>query len=289
MRADKSVRLPVSQEKYVWAANASTTETDFNFNLEKLEGVNRAASVYLKQIPATKWALFSHYLTTRLYGWRTTNFVESEQARSLKLKPRQMLPYEYFKSYANILMREAYSSAKLAASWVDKQRILTPRAEGKLQREMMEAPSYSVNFSTHDVAFVSRVNVPLKQRRVELGSDGPYCSCEQWLQHGISCRHIIAVLQARSNSETASAISMMADCYKVDHYKQQLSSIEIPEEVLLKHDRTLQPAQFNRQAGRPRKRRIRSRGENGRVRKVYVCGKCGKADGHNRASCKKGE
>jgi hypothetical protein len=161
-----------------------------------------------------------------------------------------MLPFEYFKSYANILMRETYKNAKLAASRVNKQRILTPRAKGKLQREMMEVPCCSVNFSTHDVTFVSQVNMPLKQRRVELGSDGPCCSYVQWLQHGFSCRHIIAVLQARSNPETGSAIiSMMADCYKVDHYKKQLSSIEIPEEVLLKRDSTLLPAQFNRQDG----------------------------------------
>lgn len=38
--------------------------------------------------PPEKWDLYPHFAVRPLYGWRTTNFVESEQARSLKLKPR---------------------------------------------------------------------------------------------------------------------------------------------------------------------------------------------------------
>jgi hypothetical protein len=80
----------------VWATNAATTEVAFNFNLKQLADVNPSAEEYLKQILAAKWAVLSHYQTTRPYGWHTTNFVKSEQARSSKLKPRHMLPFEYF-------------------------------------------------------------------------------------------------------------------------------------------------------------------------------------------------
>jgi hypothetical protein len=34
-----------------------------------------------------------------LYRWRTTNFVESEQTKSLRLKPRLLLPSKYFRAY----------------------------------------------------------------------------------------------------------------------------------------------------------------------------------------------
>lgn len=284
MRSDKAVRLSVSQEKFVWAANASLTEVDFNFNLNSLAEVNPSAVEYLRKIPAAKWALYSHYQSTRLYGWRTTNFVESEQARSLKLKPRLMLPYEYFKAYAIIMMGEVHARAKSAERWRTEERLLTPRAEHKLQHEIQDAASYCVNQSSDSVAFVSRVNVPLKQRRVELRTDGPMCSCIVWVQHGVVCRHIIVMSQRGSGSDAI--YNMMADYYKLSRYSQGLIPIEIPEETILDRDDELLPALYQQQAGRPRKRRIRSRGETGRTRKLYKCGKCGKSDGHNRATCR---
>jgi hypothetical protein len=98
----KTVCLHVSQEKFVWVAYTPTTEVVFNFNLKQLPDTNPSAAEYLKQILAAKWGHFSHYRTNRLYGWRTTNIVESEQALSLKLKPRQLLQFENFKANANI-------------------------------------------------------------------------------------------------------------------------------------------------------------------------------------------
>ncbi|RLN90223.1 hypothetical protein BBJ28_00026373, partial [Nothophytophthora sp. Chile5] len=171
MRSDKSVRLAVSQEKFVWAANAATTVTDFNLNMQKLAEVNSAAKCYLDQIPVKQWTLFPHFFTARLYGWRTTNFVESEQARSLKLKPRLMLPYEYFKAYATIIMSESFTRLKLSKKWMAEQRLLTPRAEHKFQLELRDSANYTVTFSSSNVAFVARVNYPLKQRRVEFCLD----------------------------------------------------------------------------------------------------------------------
>lgn len=286
MRSDKNVRLVVSQEKFVWAANAATTLIDFNFNMQKLAEVNPAAKFYLDQIPVKQWTLYPHYRTARLYGWRTTNFVESEQARSLKLEPRLMLPYEYFKAYATIIIGESYMRSKLSKTWIAEQRLLTPRAEHKFQRELRDSANYSVAFSSDSVAFVSRVDVPLKQQRVEFDVNGPHCSCVQWCQHGLPCRHVIAVSHAREGMEPHAVIRMAASCYKVSNYKQGLVALEVPEESTLMRDDSLLPAQVHRQAVRPRKRRIRSRGEAGRVRKLYKCGKCGKTDGHNSASCR---
>lgn len=284
MRSDKAVRLLVSQEKFVWAANAAESEVDFSFNLDALAAVNSSAAEYLRKIPACKWSLYSHYTTTRLYGWRTTNFVESEQARSLKLKPRLMLPFEFFQSYATIMMGEARTRSKLASRWMSEDRLLTPRAERKLQQEIRDAASYTVNFSSDSVAFVVRVNAPLKPRRVMLVPDQPTCSCAVWVQHGIVCRHIVAMSQCENSA--SSVVSMVADCYKVAQYSRGLMPLEIPEQASLHCDPDLLPALFQKQAGRPRKRRIRSRGETGRTRKLYKCGKCGKADGHNSATCR---
>ena len=75
----------------MWTALAATTEAAFNDAITKLSRVSTCAAEYLRYNPAAKWALFN-FKTIRLYGWSTTIFVESEEARSLKLKPRLMLP-----------------------------------------------------------------------------------------------------------------------------------------------------------------------------------------------------
>ncbi|RLN88115.1 hypothetical protein BBJ28_00019684 [Nothophytophthora sp. Chile5] len=120
MRSDKAVRLLVSQNTFVRATNASTIEAEFHISIQKLADVNTAAAQYLKDIPVTNWTLYTHYRTTRFYGWRTANYVENEQARNLKLKPRHMLLYEYFVAYANILMKEANDRKKYVEAWEKK-------------------------------------------------------------------------------------------------------------------------------------------------------------------------
>lgn len=93
MRSDKSVRLAVSQDKFIWAAK---TRNEFEAAINNLSQVNAAAAQYLTEIPVEKWVFYPYYDNTPLHGWRTTNFVESEQAKSLLLKPRLMLPFEFF-------------------------------------------------------------------------------------------------------------------------------------------------------------------------------------------------
>ncbi|CEG39276.1 reverse transcriptase [Plasmopara halstedii] len=84
-RANKTVRLTVTQEQFVWEENAAVSYVDYDVAIGKLNDVNPAATIYLSAIPASKWTLHPHVTTTPLYGWRTTNFVESEQANSLRL------------------------------------------------------------------------------------------------------------------------------------------------------------------------------------------------------------
>lgn len=270
----------------MWAANAATTEDLFEAELKKLEGFNKNAAVYLRAVPAVKWALYPHFKTRPLYGWRTTNFVESEQAKSLKLKPRLMLPFEFFKCYATILMGDVYARSQQVQLWVKTGRAVTPRAEAKFQSQLKESEEYTAVGSDDHVAYVSRVTQPLKQRRVDTTSMA--CSCETWLQLKIPCRHIIAALNSRQKLPEISALA--GKCYHVATYQTTVGSMEIPEDHSLVNDPSVLPAKFIRQAGRPKKRRIRSRGEGGeRVRRPYKCGKCGRTDGHNRVTCRLSE
>lgn len=285
MRADKQIKLAVVHEGFVWRAQAARTASGYDDALADLRHANTSAATYLGAIPAANWALYPHYDSTPLYGWRTTNFVESEQARALKLKPRLMLPYEFFRAYANIMMSEAYIRQKQWTQWTSSGLTITPRAETKFQNELKRMPQYTATFSSPDIVFVARVGQLLTQRRVNISK--PHCTCTAWAQNHVVCRHILTGLQASVG--LGNALEMMGTCYKVDEFSTPQDALNIPTDDELTNDESLLPARFHRQAGRPRKWRIRSRGENEGVhgaRKLYRCSVCGVADGHNKATCR---
>jgi hypothetical protein len=282
MRSDKNVRLAVSQDKFVWAANAAKTRDEFEAAITNLSQVNAAAAQYLTEIPVEKWALYPYYDNTPLHGWRTTNFVESEQAKSLRLKPRLMLPFEFFKAYMTILMGGCFDRVQLHKKWTEAGLKVTPRTHGKIQEQLKEASEYVVTHSSEDVAFVARISNPLKQRRVDV--KGSTCSCATWRQQRIPCRHLIAIFEQRHSKDKI--FEIVGPSHMVSSYEQSLGSLEVPEDNTLVADSTLHPAPFVRQAGRPKKRRIRSQGETGgKARKAYRCTRCGIV-GHNKRTCR---
>ena len=157
MRADKTVKLGVNQDKLVWAAQGAKTIDGFDAAMALLANSNEPAAAYLRAIPPANWALHPHYCATPLYGWRTTNFVESEQARSLKLKPRLMLPYDFFRAYGSILMTEGFDRLQQMDEWTKERRIATPRIESKFHSELSNTTCFRVAFSSNSVAFVSHI------------------------------------------------------------------------------------------------------------------------------------
>lgn len=173
--ADKKVRLAISQENFVWQANSTTSVEEFERALDGLNKFNSEAEKYLLCIPVEKWILHPHHEFTPLFGWRTTNFVESEQARSLKLKPRMMLPFEFFKAIFKILMGERRTRQQLCEEWARQGHLVTSRAEKKLT-QLKLAAEYIAVFSSDLIAFVVHVTSPMTQRRINI--EAPYCSCE---------------------------------------------------------------------------------------------------------------
>jgi len=155
----------------------------------------------------------------------------------------------------------------------------------QVRRRVKQAAVYTVAVSSNTVAYVVRINHIGRPRRVD-ASNISY-TCSTWLQHGVPCRHVLAVL--KQTVELDGAMELMADCYSVTSYAQDQRASELPDHAALEADKSLLPARIQRQAGRPRKRPICSRGERGkapRVRGVYKCGKCGIADGHHSATCR---
>jgi hypothetical protein len=206
MRADKKVKLSVAHKAISWRAQGAETLAQYTAAIDDLAAVNSSAGVYLHAIPPVQWALHPHYSDRPLYGWRTTNFVESEQAKSLRLRPRLMLPYEYFRAYTQIMMAEAYLRLNQSDTWLAAGRVATPRAESKFQSELKQSTFYTVSFSSETVAYTSRIDHQDKPRRVDTAL--PACTCAMWLQLGIPCRHLMAILKCKG--ELAGALHHMA-------------------------------------------------------------------------------
>lgn len=282
LRGDKTIRLTASQEGLVWRAQAATTQSAFDSALSELDAVNPGAARYLRSLLPERWALHPHFTSTPLFGWRTSNFVESEQARALRLKPRKMLPYEFFRAYTKIIMRECYQQQCNAAEWSINSRYLTPKAESKLQHELQRIPSYVVDFSSLEVCYVSHRSFAL-ETNIEVRLDEPCCRCATWLQHRMPCVHLLAALDAAGR--TSDAPKLFARYYTTAAYREHQQLIRLPVDDKLEVDASIRPSLLYAQAGRPRKRRMRSRGEL-RARDVYRCKQCGARDGHNSATCR---
>ena len=93
-------------------------------------------------------------------------------------------------------------------------------------------------------------------------------------------------LVSTSQDVKDSAFQFFVDCYKADTFVTSVGKIMIPKDSQLVRDSAIEPAATVRQAGKPIKRHIRSRGETGgKARKAYKGGKCGKTD-HNQILCR---
>jgi hypothetical protein len=160
--------------------------------------------------------------------------------------------------------------------------VVTPKAEAKLQQELRRIPDYTVAFSSSSVSYVSHSSSNLEPN-IEVILDPPTCACLTWNQFGLPCRHLLALLYASGRIERA--IDLFKSWYTVSASAEHLVALRLPSEDVLVRDQQLQAPPRIRQAGRPRKRRIRSRGEM-RSRAVYRCRKCGARDGHTKATCR---
>ena len=130
--------------------------------------------------------------------------------------------------------------------WRKEGRTVTPRAEQKLQIQVMDAAGYGVTFSSDNVEFVARFCNQLEQHRVDTKKAS--CSCETWKQHEISCRHLITTLRAVDTPTIA--YELMGNCYNVAAYQASVGTLEVAEDHVLKSDLNILPAVYIRQAGR---------------------------------------
>ena len=125
--------------------------------------------------------------------------------------------------------------------------------------QLKKSKDYVVTFRLEHVAFVDHDKYSLAQRRVDTSPANRLCST--WKQQKLPCRYLLAMLTTHDVKD--SAFQFFGDCYKVDTFVTSVGKIVIPKDLQLARDTAIKPAATVRQAGRSRKRRVRSRGETG--------------------------
>nr|CCA25834.1 conserved hypothetical protein [Albugo laibachii Nc14] len=101
-------------EAKICGLQSSKTENEFNDKMKKIrldmesrgkkEEVIRPITQYVMDTEPEKWALYASIGVKKLCGWRTTDFVESENGASIPM--RYMYPYDFFRSVLEKFMEQ---------------------------------------------------------------------------------------------------------------------------------------------------------------------------------------
>ncbi|KAH7853637.1 hypothetical protein Vadar_004959 [Vaccinium darrowii] len=165
--------------------------------------------------------------------------------------------------------------SKKASEWVGK---FCPKIDQKLYNAYQESRTWVVSPSANGVFEVHSdptVSVDLVTRN---------CSCQKWQQDGFPCCHAVGVIASAGKD-----LSYYVDpYYYADTYRASYShSIHpIPTLWMPRHptnEDVILPPLSKKPPGRPKSRRIPSRGE--KVSQIR-CGRCHKLGNHNRSTCK---
>ena len=93
-------------ENIIWWAQAATSYKECQMELSILAMADEKASKYLDAIDHNKWALYTQIGKMRLYGWQTTNFVESEN--NAAVGKRSLYLYHFFSDVMTTFMKNSF-------------------------------------------------------------------------------------------------------------------------------------------------------------------------------------
>ncbi|TMW61919.1 hypothetical protein Poli38472_010982 [Pythium oligandrum] len=296
----------------VWKFQATTTAREYKSTFEYFKDTyGEGPANYLDKIGENNWTVYGNMSSfvpkhkpdevpsypLPPFGWRSTNFVESDNSALLAHGVRDCSPFEALKSIAEVETTRASNGDILAQQFTKRKLNLTPYARTLLEKERSSAGAYIVKRCSEDIFYVvstkyTAKNAAEKIREVRLAkSANPSCSCPTYDQLRIACRHIIKAVgsKVRLQNLKKSAASPREKnrlIYNAFHpsylgqtYSRTLKGKCIKLSLLDVHkpDEALKSASRSKSIGRPPKKRIASSGElpgskGTKGRKCSVCG-----------------
>jgi zinc finger SWIM domain-containing protein 3 len=236
------------------------------------EGGDKAID-FLRNFPKEHYAI-SHFNDSR-YGELCSNAVESFNAQILKYRDLPIL--EVVDGIRLMLMEQMYGRSREALQWTT---ILCPKINTIYAKNKEICRTWNVYQSGPSCFEVH--SDPVMCVDYEKGT----CSCGQWQERHYPCEHGFAALfkcglEPYHFFDPYFHTSKFIECYSKPIVAMSTfgsSEPETPGELFIC------PPICKRQPGRPRKKRIPSRGEE-ESKKRIKCGKCGTLGHHNRKTC----
>lgn len=269
-----------------WGVQRAKTSLEYKENLEKLRHKNVNGGDYIDNIEHKVWASYAWFKEEIICCGRcTSQNVESENSRLLSSRQEDPLG-----ALDKIIVMQAAiieKGRKQAMQMKNDLSVYTPFATKLYNDDLNRADSYNViTQGESDVVFVKGTqSIQNIRRRVDFL--GGKCSCHLWQQRGIPCVHAIAAARATGRLDNDIWYnSSFWNVYKATTFCQaylDAPSFEFIDPLEVEAISDINAPPNPKRCGRPKKRRIPSRGENDNVKK-YRCGRC-LGHGHNRSTC----
>jgi hypothetical protein len=269
--ANVEVKYGKALRQLFWKCVYADSKEKFKKALQAIQEVNSPAAKYIDDIPHALWTTYAFPISR--FGHVTSNCAESLNATWKPL--RQLPPLAMVDAIYQWILKEwrpRHLQNCQFTRFADVPYIL-----------FQENLKVSRKYQAHAVnSNIYQVEIPNTPARWEINFKGFKCSCGKWIDLQIPCAHAIrAILTAGQDPLDEQFFSVLYTIQALRYtYSYPVRPVLI--ENLVKDD-SIQPPEFQKQAGRPRTKRIR-RKPHSRDTRVMTCSACGE-QGHNRATC----
>ncbi|KAK9273681.1 hypothetical protein L1049_018491 [Liquidambar formosana] len=226
---------------------------------------------FLDNLLDENWA--NAYFMGQRYGEMWSNAAESFNSQIREARHFPII--KLIDAIRVLLMNQMTTRREISRNW---PTVLYPKIDSRLEEEIRKGRTWIVRSSGQDIFEVQSypsVSVDIQRRT---------CSCYQWQINGFPCAHAAQALQ-KSGKNLLDYVERYFHtwCY-FSAYSQ--SVFPIPTVGIQDYPASgcvIRPPSSKKQPGRPKKKRIPSKGE--KVNQIR-CGRCNKIGNHNKKTCK---
>jgi thiol-disulfide isomerase/thioredoxin len=225
MKSKFKGQVTVCVERWLWDIQGVDSELEFEVKVSAFAIGFPDIVDYIRKIDPARWAMYPHAQSNKLYGWRTTNFVESENAKALH--PRWRNPTLFFQFFMEKWMNTKFKRYTEVKKWIPASKRVTPKARELMEEQAANARFHDISLSNVDVDFVRDMRgSPQVRRRVNLREKS--CTCSFYIQYGILVAHICSMLAFIKQPERV--FEFFDGCYLVNTYMEanDASTTNIP-------------------------------------------------------------
>lgn len=245
-------------------------EFDIAFAKLKVTGGTKIAR-FLNDCQKENWS--NAYFPSRRYGQMTSNGSESWNNQ---ISDERGLPItKFIDSIRVMLMNQMRNRLQIASTW---NTVLCKDVDAKMNKLVHESRVWNARPSTDELWEV------FSTPNAVVDLQATACSCRQWQIMGPPCVHAALVIFNKLHG----AYQYVDGYYHTSDYIQSYAEPIIPfvQPTYDPDGEIIAPPEYQPKRGRPKRKRIQSRGEVQKPtkRRKSTCTICG-GSGHNRQSC----